>query len=402
MPLPNAILPSALSAVGDTPLIRLNRIPQSLDIKCNVLVKCEFFNAGGSVKDRIAGNMLMHAEAEGLLIPGKSVIVEPTSGNTGVGLALAAAIKGYRCIIVLPEKMSAEKVTTLKALGAEVVRTPTEAAHDDPRSNIMVAKRLSKEIPDAVILDQYNNPNNPLAHRHTAQEIIDAIANGIAPPKKPVAVATKVASDDKAKAGLPTPDSTPPPSLSGLEIGVGTSEPAPASVPTVVGAQEQADQSKVVDVLVAGVGTGGTISGMATRLRESDHNPDLHVVGVDPFGSTLAEPATLNTLPDGETGAYKIEGIGYDFVPNSLDKSQIQTWIKTKDEESFEFARRLIRQEGLLCGGSSGAAMAAAMRFLQQGGDGYEKYGRVQGKNVVVVLPDSIRNYITKPWLLAP
>ncbi|PWN39354.1 tryptophan synthase beta subunit-like PLP-dependent enzyme, partial [Ceraceosorus guamensis] len=353
----------------------------------DAVVKCEFFNAGGSVKDRIAGNMLMHAEAEGLLIPGKSVIVEPTSGNTGVGLALAAAIKGYRCIIVLPEKMSAEKVTTLKALGAEVVRTPTEAAHDDPRSNIMVAKRLSKEIPDAVILDQYNNPNNPLAHRHTAQEIIDAIANGIAPPKQPVAVPTKVASDDKAKAGLPTPDSTPPPSLSGLEIGVGT---------------KHADHSKVVDVLVAGVGTGGTISGMATRLRESDHNPNLHVVGVDPFGSTLAEPATLNTLPDGETGAYKIEGIGYDFVPNSLDKSQIQTWIKTKDEESFEFARRLIRQEGLLCGGSSGAAMAAAMRFLQQGGEGYEKFGSVQGKNVVVVLPDSIRNYITKPWLLEP
>lgn len=345
--------------------------------------------------------MLMHAEAEGILIPGKSVIVEPTSGNTGVGLALAAAIKGYRCIIVLPEKMSAEKVTTLKALGAEVVRTPTEAAHDDPRSNIMVARRLSKEIPDAVILDQYNNPNNPLAHRQTAQEIIDAIANGVAPPKQPVAVPSK-ASALETQAGLPTPDSTPPPSLSGLEIGVGTSEPALTSVPSVAGSEEHVEHSKLVDVLVAGVGTGGTISGMASRLRESNHNPDLHVVGVDPFGSTLAEPASLNALPDGETGAYKIEGIGYDFVPNSLDKSLIHTWLKTRDEESFDFARRLIRQEGLLCGGSSGAAMAAAMRFLQEGGEGYERYGSVQGKNVVVVLPDSIRNYITKPWLLDP
>lgn len=233
------------------------------------MVKCEFFNAGGSVKDRIALKMLEEAEAQGGLISGTSIIIEPTSGNTGVGLALACAIKGYRCIIVLPEKMSAEKVTTLKALGAEVVRTPTEAAWDDPRSNIQVAKRMAAETEHAHILDQYNNPNNPLAHRTTAEEIINDLA------------ATGALS-------LPTPESSP-------RHQAAIVAPAPNSK---------------TDVLVAGVGTGGTISGIATRLREADHNPNLYVVGVDPVGSTLAMPASLNELPEGSNGAYKVEGIG--------------------------------------------------------------------------------------------
>lgn len=356
---PRGVLPNALSAVGKTPLIRLNRIPQQHGIRCNVLVKCEFFNAGGSVKDRIALKMLEDAEAKGIITPGKTVIIEPTSGNTGIGLSLACAIKGYRCIIVLPEKMSAEKVTTLKALGAEVVRTPTEAAWDDPRSNIMTARRMSKEIEHAHILDQYNNENNPLAHRVTAQELIDDLAVSSKQDIKPM-----------------TPDSSPP--HHAVQLG----------------------ESNLVDVLVAGVGTGGTISGIATRLREPDHNPDLYVLGVDPVGSTLAVPASLNVLEEGASGQYKIEGIGYDFDPASLDKSLVSSWIKTQDEESFEYARQLIRLEGLLCGGSCGSAMAGAMRFLKQGGIGWDKYGSQQGKNVVVILPDSLRNYITKPWLL--
>lgn len=352
------VLPNALGAVGNTPLIRLNRIPQNHGLRCNVLVKCEYFNAGGSVKDRIARQMLEDAETQGLVTPGKSVIIEPTSGNTGVGLALACAIKGYRCIIVLPEKMSAEKVTTLKALGAEVVRTPTEAAWDDPRSNIMVAKRMATEVENGYILDQYNNPNNPLAHHVTAQEMIDDL------------------------------NATP------VELAPLTPESSPRHNATNLG------HANKVDVLVAGVGTGGTVSGIATRLRKEDHNPDLFVLGVDPVGSTLAVPATLNTLDEGESSAYKIEGIGYDFDPKSLDKQQVSTWIKTRDDESFEYARQLIRLEGLLCGGSSGAAVAGAMRFLKQGGEGWERFGSQSGKNVVVVLPDSLRNYITKPWLI--
>jgi cystathionine beta-synthase len=323
------------------------------------VVKCEFFNAGGSVKDRIALKMLEDAEAHNTITPGKSVIIEPTSGNTGVGLALACAIKGYRCIIVLPEKMSAEKVTTLKALGAEVVRTPTEAAWDDPRSNIMVARRMGKEMENAHILDQYNNANNPLAHLVTAQEMIDDLAVFSQSNVAPI-----------------TPDSSPP--HNAVQLG----------------------QRSLVDVLVAGVGTGGTISGIAKRLRQEDHNPNLYVLGVDPVGSTLALPASLNTLGEGASGQYKIEGIGYDFDPASLDKNQVTSWIKTKDEESFEYARQLIRLEGLLCGGSSGSAVSGAMRFLKQGGPGWQDYGSQAGKNVVVVLPDSLRNYITKPWLL--
>jgi cystathionine beta-synthase len=323
----------------------------------DVVVKCEFFNAGGSVKDRIALNMLEDAEARGLVTPGKTVIIEPTSGNTGVGLALACAIKGYRCIIVLPEKMSAEKVTTLKALGAEVIRTPTEAAWDDPRSNISVARRLVKEVENAYVLDQYNNENNPLAHHVTAQEIINDLA--------------------VVKEAAPmTPDSSPPHHI------------------------RQLGHAKLVDVLVAGVGTGGTISGIASRLSREDHNPNLYVLGVDPVGSTLAEPASLNTLEEGASGQYKIEGIGYDFDPASLDKSKVTSWIKTRDEESFEFARQLIRLEGLLCGGSSGSALAGAMRFLKQGGPGWQEFGSRPDKNVVIILPDSLRNYITKPWLV--
>ncbi|KAE8260736.1 hypothetical protein A4X03_0g3717, partial [Tilletia caries] len=398
------------TAVGATPLIRLNRIPEEHGIKCNVLVKCEFFNAGGSVKDRIAKNMLEHAEAQGILIPGKSVVIEPTSGNTGVGLALACAVKGYRCIIVLPEKMSAEKVTTLRILGAEVVRTPTEAAWDDPRSNIMVARRLKDEIPNAVMLDQYNNPDNPLAHRVTAEEIIADIAASASVParlandlagtlsKTEVAVAnvTKAISNLGVNGGdgaVPlTPEGSPPSRATVISDNVRSSNANNTAQPRV------ALTSSVVDALVAGVGTGGTISGLAARLREANHNPNVHVVGVDPVGSSLAVPATLNEVPADWSGVYKIEGIGYDFDPATLDKTLVDEWVKTEDEESFACARDLIRKEGLLIGGSSGSALAGALKWLK--GSGWDQYGSQEGKNVVLIMPDSLRNYITKPWLL--
>merc|ERR1719414_2415049 len=171
------IMPDVLHAIGNTPLVRINRIAQSAGLKCEMLAKCEFFNAGGSVKDRIALRMVEDAEKAGMLKPGDTII-EPTSGNTGIGLALAAAVRGYRCVVVLPEKMSAEKVATLRALGAEIVRTPTEASWDSPESHISVAQRLLAEIPNSIILDQYRNPGNPLAHYDITAEEIRAQCGG--------------------------------------------------------------------------------------------------------------------------------------------------------------------------------------------------------------------------------
>ncbi|PWA03617.1 hypothetical protein BB558_000262 [Smittium angustum] len=308
------ILNSITEHIGNTPLVRLNSIPQSLGIECEMLAKCEYFNAGGSVKDRIAKRMIEEAEKAGVLKPGYTII-EPTSGNTGIGLALCAAIKGYRCIITLPEKMSQEKVDVLKALGAEIIRTPTEAAWDAPESHIGVAKRLNREIPNSVILNQYDNPYNPIAHYDTtAEEILAACDNR-------------------------------------------------------------------VDMLVAGAGTGGTITGISKKIKEKC--PNCIVVGVDPVGSILARPESLNT----EISSYQVEGIGYDFIPKSLDLGLVDCWIKSEDKPSFQMARRLIREEGLLCGGSSGTAVYAALQAA-----------RVLGPNqrCVVILPDSVRNYMSK------
>ncbi|KAJ8714041.1 hypothetical protein PYW08_007661 [Mythimna loreyi] len=310
------IHPDILNVIGNTPLVKLSKIPKEEGIKCDMYAKCEFLNPGGSVKDRIAYRMVIDAEEKGILKPGKSVIVEPTSGNTGIGLALASAVRGYRCIIVLPEKMSDEKVNTLIALGAEIIRTPTEAAWDDPASNIMVATRLAKEIPDAVLLDQYNNPCNPLAHFDgTAEEILWSL------------------DDD-------------------------------------------------VDMVVMGAGTSGTISGVGHKIKE--RCPQCVVVGVDPYGSILAQPEELN---ESDVQIYEVEGIGYDFLPGSLDRSVIDKWVKTEDHTSLEMARRLIRDEGLLCGGSSGSAMWGAIQAARS---------LKEGQKCVVLLPDNIRNYMTK------
>uniref|UniRef100_A0A0N5ALH1 cystathionine beta-synthase n=1 Tax=Syphacia muris TaxID=451379 RepID=A0A0N5ALH1_9BILA len=329
------LMNTALEAVGNTPLVKLNRIPKSYGLKCQVYVKCEYLNAGGSIKDRIGLRMIELAEEQGLLKPGMTII-EPTSGNTGIGLALVAAIKGYRCIIVMPEKMSKEKSDILTALGAEVVRTPTEAAFDSKDSHIQVAIRLRDEIDGAIILDQakkffiffrcfflnYVNLGNPMAHyENTAEEILYAL-------------------DDK------------------------------------------------VDMVVVGAGTGGSVTGIARKIKEVC--PDCKIIGTDPVGSILADPSQT------ETSFYEVEGVGYDFVPTVLDRDIIDCWMKTKDKESFQMARRLMREEGLLCGGSSGANVAAAMTAAKD---------LRPDQKCVVVLPDSIRNYMSKflddDWMAA-
>jgi cystathionine beta-synthase len=298
---------SILEAIGNTPLVRLRRVGS--DTGCEILVKCEFLNAGGSIKDRIGRRMLEEAQRSGRIRPGDTLI-EPTSGNTGIGLALAAAVHGYRMIITMPEKMSREKQVVLEALGAEIIRTPTEAAWDAPESHIGVAKQLQKILPNSHILDQYSNTDNPNAHYEgTAEEILDQ-------------------TDGK------------------------------------------------LDYCVMTAGTGGTITGVARRLKE--RVPGVKIVGVDPVGSILAGPGPIHS--------YKVEGIGYDFVPDVLDRSLVDEWIKTEDRASLLMARRMIRQEGMLCGGSAGSAMWAALQIAK----------REPGKRIVVILSDSVRNYMTK------
>uniref|UniRef100_G1TE53 Cystathionine beta-synthase n=1 Tax=Oryctolagus cuniculus TaxID=9986 RepID=G1TE53_RABIT len=317
------ILPDILQKIGDTPMVRINKIGKNFGLKCELLAKCEFFNAGGSVKDRISLRMIEDAERAGTLRPGDTII-EPTSGNTGIGLALAAAVKGYRCIIVMPEKMSLEKVDVLRALGAEIVRTPTNARFDSPESHVGVAWRLKQEIPNSHILDQYRNASNPLAHYDTtAEEIL-----------------------------------------------------------------QQCDGK--LDMLVASAGTGGTITGIARKLKEKC--PGCQIIGVDPEGSILAEPEELNQT---EVTAYEVEGIGYDFIPTVLDRTVVDRWFKSTDKEAFAFARMLIAQEGLLCGGSAGSAVAVAVKAAQE---------LQEGQRCVVILPDSVRNYMSKflsdRWML--
>ena len=297
-----------LTTIGNTPVVRMNKIGEELE--CELFSKCEYLNPGGSIKDRIGWKMVQDAEDEGRIKPGDTLI-EPTSGNTGQGIALAAAVKGYRCIITMPEKMSIEKQIALEALGARIVRTPTEAAYNDPESHIEVAKRMQKEIPKSHILDQYANPSNPRAHYEgTAQEILDDF------------------DDD-------------------------------------------------LSMVVMGVGTGGTITGVAKRLKEI--KPEIKIIGADPVGSILGGGKKVEP--------YLVEGIGYDFYPKVLRNDLIDEYVKTEDEESFLMARRLIKDEGLLCGGSSGSAMVAALKSAKI---------LKSNQKCLVVLPDGIRNYMTK------
>ena len=305
---------NVLEVVGRTPLIKLNNITKN--IPSDIYVKAEFLNPGGSVKDRIGLKMIEAAEREGRLKSG-GTIIEATAGNTGVGLALVAAVKGYRCIFVMPDKMSQDKVNLLKAYGAEVVVTPTSVAPESPESYNGVADRLAKEIPNAFRPNQFENPNNPLAHYLTT----------------------------------------------GPEI--------------------WEDSQGKVDVFVAGMGTGGTISGTSRYLKEKNQN--IVIVGADPQGSILSGDSPKS---------YKVEGIGEDFIPKTFNRQIVDEMIRVTDKESFNTARRLAREEGLLAGGSAGTALAAALKYAQR---------LDKPKYIVVLLPDTGRNYINKifsdPWM---
>lgn len=364
--------------------VRADRLAREYGLKCNLYVKCEYFNAGGSVKDRIAKRMVEEAEKDGKLIPGKSVIIEPTSGNTGIGLALQAAVRGYRCIICLPEKMSQEKQTVLMALGAEVIRTPNDAGPDDPRSHIQVAARLAREIPGGIVLDQYANLANPEAHYYgTAAEIIEDIKSTVGISAK----LTKLALTSGLANGLagvtPNGHSSNGHQVDGHQLN----------------GHAGRQSSGMVDLMFVGAGTGGSISGISKRLKEEWVS--TQVIGIDPIGSILAQPDSLNILKEGESNMYAVEGIGYDFIPQVLDRKLVDSWIKVDDKQAFEMARKLIRAEGLLIGGSSGSNMAGTIRYLTETEAGKD-IAATEGKNVVVLMPDSIRNYISKPWLLAP
>ncbi len=306
-----------LEAIGHTPLVRLNRIGRS--IPCPIYAKLEFLNPGGSVKDRIGITMIAEAEESGRLKPGGTV-VESTSGNTGMGLAIACAIKGYKAIFVMPDKMSQEKIQLLRAFGAKVVITPTAVSPEDPRSYYSVANRIVDQTPNAILANQYHNPENPRSHFLTT----------------------------------------------GPEIWKQTA-------------------GRVTDVVV-GMGTGGTISGVGRYLKEQ--NPQIRMIGVDPTGSILLETWQRGQVPDDvEATTYKVEGIGEDFLPTSLDLSMIDEVLRVTDKESFLWARRLVKEEGIFSGGSSGSAVAAAVRYAQD---------LDPERLVVVILPDSGSRYLSK------
>jgi cystathionine beta-synthase len=307
---------NALEAIGHTPLVKLNKVTDGA--ACLVLAKVEYVNPGGSVKDRPAVAMLDAAERQGLLKPG-GTIVEPTSGNTGTGLAMAAAIRGYRCILVMPDKMSREKIDLLRAYGAEVVITPTNVPADSPESYYGVANRLAAEIPGAFQPNQFHNHDNPEAHYHTT----------------------------------------------GPEIWEQT--------------------AGTITHFVAGIGTGGTISGSARFLKE--RNPKIHVVGADPEGSIYS-----GDIPR----SYAVEGIGMNYLPETVDLRVIDEVVRVSDRDSFLMARRITREEGLLVGGSSGTAAVAAAKLAKT---------LPKEAIVVVIFPDSGRGYMSKifndDWMIA-
>lgn len=304
-----AINETVLDTIGWTPIVRLRKV--AAHVEASICAKVEAFNPGGSSKDRIGAEMIEAAERTGLLKPGGTVI-EATAGNTGLGLALVAAVKGYRCIFVMPDKMSEDKVRLLRAYGAEVVITPTNVPPDSPESYNGVADRLAREIVGAWRPNQFGNMANPQAHyEHTGPEI-----------------------------------------------------------------WEQTEGR--VTVFVAAAGTGGTISGVGRYLKE--RNPAIRVIGADIEGSILS---------GGTPGSWKVEGIGEDFVPRTLNAQVIDEWIRVSDAESFSTARRVAREEGLLLGGSSGTCLAAALRYAQ----------RCTAQDLIVAFcPDTGRNYLTKMY----
>ena len=312
------VFDSILGAMGNTPLVRLGRIAKDLPVP--LYAKLEFMNPGGSVKDRVGAFIIEQAEKRGELKTGGTV-VEATSGNTGVGLAIAAALKGYKTIFVMPDKMSNEKILLLRAYGAKVVITPTAVAPEDPRSYYEVAKKFARETPNAILANQYHNPDNPMTHELST----------------------------------------------GPEL------------------WEQTD-GRLTDVII-GMGTGGTISGVGRYLKSK--NPDIKIVGVDIEGSILTEIwQSGGKIPDGAyPKTYKVEGIGEDFLPSATDLSVVDWIERAGDKESFLWARQLVKQEGIFAGGSSGSALAGAIKYCR----------RLSGDRLpVVIFPDSGSRYLSK------
>ncbi|HET9454075.1 MAG TPA: pyridoxal-phosphate dependent enzyme, partial [Gemmatimonadaceae bacterium] len=308
---------NVLDTIGWTPMIRLNKVTRG--VKTPVYAKAEFYNPGGSIKDRIGLPIILAAEKDGSLKPGGTV-VEATSGNTGIGLAIAAALRGYKCIFTMPDKMSQEKVRLLKAFGAEVIITPTAVPPDHPDNYLMTAKRITRETPGAVFANQFYNEANPEAHFATT----------------------------------------------GPEIWEQT-------------------QGKVTHFVYA-AGTGGTITGVGRYLKS--RNPKVKVIAGDPVGSILAEMWRTDGKAKVEGVPYKIEGIGQDKVPGTLDMKVIDDFVTVTDKESFSMARRLTREEGLFVGGSSGLIVHVAMQVAQKVND--------PDAMVVAVLPDTGERYLSK------
>ncbi len=314
-PVRSALLPpiqdNILEAVGNTPMVRLRRVFSEFP-HTEVLAKVEMVNPNGSMKDRIGIRMIEQAEREGRIKPGDT-LVEPTSGNTGLGIAMAAAVKGYKLIITMPMKMSEEKRRLIRAFGAELILTPTELAHDHPDNYIELAKRLARERPNTHLLNQYENPGNPAAHLEGTGPEIWAQCEGH------------------------------------------------------------------LDYFMCGMGTGGTISGVAAYLK--GQSQQVKVIGIDPEGSIYS---------GGDPHLYQVEGIGYDFYPKVFDVPIVDEMVRIGDKASFIEARRLAREEGMLAGGSTGTVLAGTRQFLTQLGEA------AHGKRVVLMVHDTGRNYLTK------
>jgi len=305
-----AIATDITALIGGTPLVRLNRLPGAWGCQAEILAKLESFNPSASVKDRIASAMVLEAERNGTIEPGRTVLVEPTSGNTGIALAMVAAARGYRLILTMPETMSTERRAMLRAYGAELQLTD---GVEGMAGAIALARDLEKEIPEAYLLQQFDNPANPAVHELTTADEIWRDCEGR------------------------------------------------------------------VDALVAGVGTGGTITGCARKLKQ--WNPGLHAVAVEPAASAV--------LSGGEAGAHRIQGIGAGFIPAVFERELIDEIITVEDDDAMEIGRRLAREEGLLCGVSSGAAVAAALRVGTR--------QEMQGKRIVVVLASYGERYLSTP-----
>ena len=302
------IYQNACQLIGNTPLLHLSNIEKKLNLNVTLLAKVEYFNPTGSVKDRVALSMIETAEQKGLISPSRTVVIEPTSGNTGIGLASVCASKGYKCILVMPENMSKERIKLIKAYGADVVLSPKEKGM---QGAVDTANDLKKKYESSFIPSQFDNPSNPEIHYKTT----------------------------------------------GPEI--------------------YKSSGKKVDIFLAGIGTGGTISGVGKYLKEQNRN--IKIIGIEPADSPL--------LTKGKAGPHKIQGIGANFVPKTLDKNYIDEILTTSTEEAYEYARMLGKYEGILVGISSGGALAQAVKVA--------KRNENNGKTIVVLLPDSGDRYLS-------